>query len=79
MNWQGRTFGYTGASGLIQGFATGYFVWDLWVTLQNVSVFGPGMLAHAVSALFVFALGFVSSSLISPPTTLSELSAQIQP
>jgi hypothetical protein len=70
MNWQGRTFGYTGASGLIQGFATGYFVWDLWVTLQNVSVFGPGMLAHAVSALFVFALGFVSSrfsSLIHPP------------
>ncbi|KAF2659862.1 DUF887-domain-containing protein [Lophiostoma macrostomum CBS 122681] len=58
MNWQGKVFGYTGASGLIQGFAAGYFVWDLFVTLQNVGVFGPGMLAHAVSALFVFALGF---------------------
>ncbi|KAF2020991.1 DUF887-domain-containing protein [Aaosphaeria arxii CBS 175.79] len=60
MSWQDRVFGYTGAGGLIQGFATGYFVWDLFITLQNVTVFGPGMLAHAVSALFVFSLGFVS-------------------
>ncbi|KAF2796936.1 DUF887-domain-containing protein [Melanomma pulvis-pyrius CBS 109.77] len=58
MNWEGRVWGYTGGSGLIQAFAGGYFVWDLMVTLQNVRVFGPGMLAHAVSALFVFSLGF---------------------
>lgn len=60
MNWRGKVWGYTGASGLIQGFATGYFLWDLVITLQNVRIFGPGMLAHAVSALFVFSLGFVS-------------------
>ena len=70
MNWEGRVFGYTGGSGLIQGFAAGYFVWDLMITLQNVAVFGPGMLAHAVSALFVFSLGFVGlpHSLAIPPS-----------
>ncbi|KAF2465565.1 DUF887-domain-containing protein [Lindgomyces ingoldianus] len=58
MTWQEKVWGYTGASGLIQAFATGYFVWDLMITLQNIHVFGLGMLAHAVSALFVFSLGF---------------------
>ena len=62
MNWSARVHGYTGAGGLIQAFAGGYFVWDLVITLQNLSVFGLGMLAHAVSALFVFSLGFVSST-----------------
>jgi hypothetical protein len=65
MNWQGKVWGYTGGSGLIQGFAAGYFVWDLMITLQNLKVFGLGMLAHAVSALFVFSLGFVSSPKLS--------------
>ncbi|KAF2642764.1 DUF887-domain-containing protein [Massarina eburnea CBS 473.64] len=58
MDWSERVYGYTGAGGLVQALAGGYFVWDLVITLQNMSVFGPGMLAHAVSALFVFALGF---------------------
>ncbi|KAF2874646.1 TLC domain-containing protein [Massariosphaeria phaeospora] len=58
MNWQGKVWGYTGASGLVQAFAGGYFLWDLVVTARNVSIFGPGMLAHAISALFVFSLGF---------------------
>ncbi|OCK78095.1 DUF887-domain-containing protein [Lepidopterella palustris CBS 459.81] len=58
MNWKEKVWGYTGASGLIQGFATGYFVWDLCITTVNVKIFGLGMLAHAVSALFVFSLGF---------------------
>ncbi|KAF1956947.1 DUF887-domain-containing protein [Byssothecium circinans] len=58
MNWSARVHGYTGAGGLIQAFAGGYFLWDLAITLQHLSVFGLGMLAHAVSALFVFALGF---------------------
>ncbi|KAF2690095.1 DUF887-domain-containing protein [Lentithecium fluviatile CBS 122367] len=58
MNYMGKVHGYTGASGLIQAFAGGYFVWDLMITLQNMHIFGPGMLAHAVSALFVFSLGF---------------------
>ncbi|KAH8593310.1 TLC domain-containing protein [Bisporella sp. PMI_857] len=53
-----RVFGYTGASGMIQGLAAGYFLWDLVITLQNVKVFGYGMLAHAISALLVFSFGF---------------------
>lgn len=61
MNWAGKVHGYTGAGGLIQAFAGGYFLWDLVITVQNISIFGPGMLAHAVSALFVFSLGFVRS------------------
>ena len=60
MAWRGRIWGYTGAGGMIQGFAAGYFVWDLMVTIANVHAFGWGMLAHAVSALIVFSLGFVS-------------------
>ncbi|KAJ4295180.1 hypothetical protein N0V90_007190 [Kalmusia sp. IMI 367209] len=58
MNWMGKVHGYTGAGGLIQAFAGGYFLWDLFITVQHLSIFGPGMLAHAVSALFVFSLGF---------------------
>ena len=60
MNAVERVFGYTGASGMIQGLAAGYFLWDLVITLQNVKVFGYGMLAHALSALLVFSFGFVS-------------------
>jgi hypothetical protein len=55
-----RIYGYTGASGLIQGFATGYFVWDLVVSTRYLKIFGPGIWAHAVTALAVFSLGFVS-------------------
>ncbi|KIW93925.1 uncharacterized protein Z519_05240 [Cladophialophora bantiana CBS 173.52] len=53
-----RIYGYTGASGLIQGLATGYFVWDLVVSARYIKIFGPGILAHAITALSVFALGF---------------------
>jgi hypothetical protein len=55
-----RVHGYTGASGLIQAFAGGYFLWDLVITVQNVKAFGIGMLFHAICALCVFSLGFVS-------------------
>ncbi|KAF3006763.1 hypothetical protein E8E13_010046 [Curvularia kusanoi] len=53
-----RVHGYTGGTGLVQAFAGGYFLWDLVITVQNVSVFGIGMLFHAISALCVFSLGF---------------------
>jgi hypothetical protein len=62
MDWQQRIWGYTGAAGMIQGLATGYFLWDLMISLQNAKLFGPGMLAHAFSALLVFSFGFVSIS-----------------
>jgi len=58
MGWEEKVWGYTGASGMIQAFAGGYFLWDLCITTVNVNIFGWGMLAHAVSALFVFSLGF---------------------
>jgi hypothetical protein len=61
MTWPEKVWGYTGASGMIQAFAGGYFLWDLCITTMHVNIFGWGMLAHAVSALFVFSLGFVSS------------------
>lgn len=60
MDWRGRVWGYTGAGGMIQGFAAGYFLWDLCVSAVHVSIFGWGMLAHAIAALIVFSLGFVS-------------------
>ena len=58
---RGRVFGYTGAGGMIQGFAAGYFLWDLVICCKHVAVFGWGLLAHAVAALMVFSLGFVSA------------------
>jgi hypothetical protein len=71
MDWQQRIWGYTGASGMIQGLATGYFLWDLLVTVLYVDIFGYGMLAHAISALIVFSFGFVSCP--SPEANLPTL------
>lgn len=68
MEWDERVFGYTGAGGMIQALAAGYFLWDLFICAMNVSVFGWGLLAHAVAALAVFSLGFVSSTSPSLPS-----------
>lgn len=65
MGQEERIWGYSGASGMVQGLAAGYFLWDLIVTARNMDVFGMGTLAHAVSALLVYSLGFVSTS--APP------------
>jgi TLC domain len=65
MDWKERVWGYTGAAGMIQGLAAGYFLWDLMITIKNFKSFGPGMLAHAASALIVFSFGFVGHP--SPP------------
>lgn len=61
-SFEERIWGYTGASGMIQALACGYFVWDLLVTILYLDVFGLGLLAHAVSALAVYSFGFVSCS-----------------
>ncbi|KAI9691948.1 MAG: hypothetical protein M1820_009656 [Bogoriella megaspora] len=58
MSTTGRIYGYTGACGLVQAFATGYFLWDFILCALHIDVFGFGLLAHAVSALLVFSLGF---------------------
>jgi len=70
MAWPERVWGYTGGNGMIQGFAAGYFLWDLVVSSMNVGVFGWGLLAHAVAALVVFSLGFVSPTHPSLPSSL---------
>lgn len=59
-NWEKRIWGYDGMTGLLQSFALGYFLWDLYMCARYVKVFGVGMLAHAVSAVTVFSFGFVS-------------------
>lgn len=63
MNWAGKIWGYDGASGFLQSLAGGYFMWDLFMCTYHINIFGPGMLAHAISACTVFFFGFVSSSL----------------
>lgn len=55
-----RIYGYTGACGLIQALATGYFLWDLIVSTIHIKMFGIGLWFHAVSALCVFSFGYVS-------------------
>lgn len=62
MDWEERVWGYTGAAGLIQALAAGYFLWDLIVTSLNFDVFGIGTLAHAIAALIVYSLGFVCTN-----------------
>jgi hypothetical protein len=63
MDWAGRIWGYTGAGGAVQGFAAGYFLWDLIGSIVHFNVQGWGSLAHAISALLVTSLGFVSYSI----------------
>ena len=48
--WQDRVYGYSGAAGLIQSMAAGYFLWDLTVCIINYSILGPLDLLHAVIA-----------------------------
>lgn len=63
MDSEERIWGYTGAAGMVQALAAGYFVWDLYVTGTNLDVFGLGTLAHAIAALLVYTLGFVCCTL----------------
>ena len=55
-----RVWGYTGATGMVQGFSAGYFLWDLVTCAKDMDVHGLGDFAHAASALAVTLLGFVS-------------------
>ncbi|KAH9224637.1 TLC domain-containing protein [Leptodontidium sp. 2 PMI_412] len=58
MNLEERMWGYTGAAALVQALATGYFLFDLVVMVRYLDVFGLGMLAHALSCLITYTLGF---------------------
>ncbi|KKA30532.1 hypothetical protein TD95_003366 [Thielaviopsis punctulata] len=57
-DWEHRIWAYTGADAMVQAMAAGYFLWDLVVTSMNLHIFGLGTLAHAISALAVYSLGF---------------------
>lgn len=59
MDWKGRLWGYTPASGMVQGFAAGYFLWDFQICLQHFSICGVGALVHAIGALAITCIGFV--------------------
>lgn len=59
MGWEERVWGYTGAGGMVQALAAGYFLWDLGICVKHFRVFGVGLFAHAVAALVVFSFGFV--------------------
>jgi TLC domain len=59
MNLEERMWGYTGAAGMVQALATGYFLFDLSVMIRYLEVFGVGMLTHASSCLLTYTLGFV--------------------
>ena len=65
MDLEERIWGYTGAVGMTQAFAAGYFMWDVKISAVNVGILGWGSLAHAVSALLITSLGFVSLSLLT--------------
>ncbi|EAS32492.3 uncharacterized protein CIMG_03516 [Coccidioides immitis RS] len=71
-----RVYGYSGSCALIQAMATGYFLWDLIVSTLHVRIFGIGLLFHAISALWVFSLGFRPFvNYYSPVFILYELSS----
>ena len=54
-----RLWGYSGAGGMVQGFASGYFVGDLWTGIRDFDVHGLGAVVHAVCALAVSLVGYV--------------------
>ncbi|KAH8730979.1 TLC domain-containing protein [Phaeosphaeriaceae sp. PMI808] len=58
MDWRGRLWGYTPASGMVQGFAGGYFLWDLQISIQYIAISGPSALLHAIGALAITCIGF---------------------
>ena len=58
-SWQGRVFGYSGATGFVQAMAAGYFAWDIYVSVVCFDILGPGSLLHGVAAFVVSLIGFV--------------------
>ena len=57
--WPMRVWGYHGLSGLLQSLALGYFLFDLYMCIRHVGIFGWGMVVHALASSSMFILGFV--------------------
>jgi len=56
--WRARLWGYSGATGLAQAMAAGYFLWDATASALHMDVMGASALAHAAAALAITTLGF---------------------
>jgi TLC domain len=52
-------FGYSRYGADLSAMACGYFLWDTYVSVKYVNLFGAGFAAHGILSLFVFILGFV--------------------
>lgn len=57
-DWRERLWGYTPEAGRVQGFASGYFLWDVIVSIQHFDVMGFGSLLHGIAAFGITNLGF---------------------
>ena len=61
--WEERIWGYTGMTGLTQSFALGYFLWDFYMCVRYVDIFGVGMIVHAIASSTMFTFGFVCTAI----------------
>lgn len=55
-----RLWGYSPATGDVQAYAAGYFLWDVLLCVRYLDVQGVSALLHALSALIITVMGFVS-------------------
>jgi hypothetical protein len=56
--WRDRLWGYSEATGTVQGFAAGYFLWDVVACTTNIDSQGIAGLLHGLAALTISGLGF---------------------
>lgn len=54
-----RVFGYSPFGADVSALACGYFVWDTYVSVRYVRLFGVGFALHGIASLAVFLFGFV--------------------
>lgn len=66
-----RLWGYSPATGDVQAYAAGYFLWDVLLCVRYLDVQGVSALLHALSALIITVMGFVSfhTTFPRPPLT----------
>lgn len=61
-NPEERVWAYEGLAGSVQAFATGYFVWDLFLNLRYIRILGLAMTVHGFGCLSLYLLGFVTTT-----------------
>jgi len=55
---ENRAFGYSPFGADVAALACGYFVWDSYVSLKYVRMFGWGFALHGLASFYVFLFGF---------------------